>query len=190
MVNRLGLVALICLGVSVPYLCAATEPVLTNRRAPSPGATTLKEIREAELRKIPLEVFIKAPAKRKAGEPVEVTVMVTNLFKAPLLMNSRLLVNHPRLAGEVAFRITDESGKFIQIEALVTPLSIREDDFVILGKGESIHRTVDLADVYGLTHKGTYKVQVFYHNEVDFVAENKRAWKGHVWSEPVQIELD
>ncbi len=167
----------------------AEEPILTASSRMEPAATTLAEMRAAEKRRIPLEVFLKGSPKYKTGDPVEVTIIVTNLFPTPLLMNSRMLVNHIRLEGEISFRITDAQNKPVEIQSLVTPLSVREDDFVVLAKGESLQRTVDLADLYGLSRRGTYKVFATYHNEVDFVASRQRAWKGRVWSEPIEVVL-
>lgn len=175
--------------LALPGQSSYSEAVVSKGRTSDPSSKTLSELRAAERRRIPLEVYLKPGRAPKAGNPVEVTIIITNLFPAKLLLNSRLLVNHPRLQGEIAFKIVDEKGNPLQIQSLVTPLTMREDDFVILGRGESIQRTVDLKDLYGMNHKGTYKVQAFYHNEVDFVADGRRAWKGRVWSEPIEVEL-
>jgi len=133
---------------------------------------------------------LKAANHYRTTGPVEVTVIVTNLFDAPLLMNSRMLVNHPLLKGEVSFRIIGPDGKKIEIQRLITPLSLRDDDFEVLTRGQSMQRSIDLGDLFGLKQKGIYKVQVSYHNEVDHIAGSQRAWKGIVWSEPVDIQLD
>lgn len=180
---------LMLLSVAMPSRSTIADPMLSSGRAPEPSAKTLSEIRAAERRRIPLEVYLKASGQEHAGDPVEVTVIITNLFPATLLLNSRMLVNHPKLQGEIAFRILNAAGQPLEIQTLVTPLTIREDDFVMLSRGESIQRTVDLKDIYGMRRKGAYKVQAYYHNDVDFVAEGRRAWKGRVWSEPIDIEL-
>ena len=166
------------------------DPMLSAGRAPDPAAKAVSEIQAAERRRIPLEVFVKASEHYLAGGPIALTVIVTNLFDRPLLMNSRMLVNHPRLEGEMSFRITDPSGKKVEIRRLVTPLSLRDRDFVTLARGESMQRSVDLADLFDINLKGTYHVQAFYHNEIDYTLEDQKAWKGLVWSEPVEIRLD
>ena len=79
-------------------------------------------------------------------------------------------------------------GKRVEIQRLITPLSVRDQDFVLLERGQSMQRSVDLADLYGISRKGLYKVQVSYHNEVDHIG-SQHAWKGVVWSEPVEITL-
>ena len=116
-------------------------------------------------------------------------MIVTNLFDRPLLLNRRLLVNHPKLPGELAFRISGQDGSRYQIRRLVTPMKLTDDDFVLLPKGQSIQRTMDLTDLYGLEKKGTYKLQAYYYNNVDHSAGTRRAWKGLAASEPTEITL-
>ena len=164
--------------------------MLSTGRASDPTAKTVAEIHAEELRRIPLEVYIKASEAYTAGGPVEVTVIVTNLFDKPLLLNSRMLVNHPRLEGELSFRITGPSSQKEEIKRLVTPLSLRDQDFESLNRGESMQRTVDLSDLFGLSQKGTYNIQVSYHNDVDYTVQSHKAWKGLVWSEPVVVKLN
>jgi len=191
--RRIVLVVLLFWGVV--YLarpCASVEadPWISAGRQPDPTAKTISEIRAAEKRRIPLEVLLKASGHYRAGGPVEVTIIVTNLFDAPLLMNSRMMVNHPLLKGEVSFRIIGPDGGKVEIQRLITPLSLKEDDFEALARGQSMQRAVDLSDLFGVTRKGIYKVQVSYHNEIDHAAGDQRAWKGVVWSEPVEVQLD
>jgi hypothetical protein len=180
----------VCIFLARPCVSVEADPWLSSGRQPDPTAKTLSDIRAAERRRIPLEVFLKAANHYRTTGPVEVTVIVTNLFDAPLLMNSRMLVNHPLLKGEVSFRIIGPDGKKIEIQRLITPLSLRDDDFEVLTRGQSMQRSIDLGDLFGLKQKGIYKVQVSYHNEVDHIAGSQRAWKGIVWSEPVDIQLD
>jgi hypothetical protein len=163
---------------------------LSAGRAPDPTAKKVAEIRAAEKRRIPLEVLLKVANRYPVGGPVAVTVIITNLFDAPLLMNSRMLVNHPRLQGELSFSIMGPGGKKLEIQRLITPLSIRDEDYTKLAKGQSMQRTVDLTDLYGVTQKGVYKLQVSYHNEVDQTLDGRRAWKGIVWSDPSEITLE
>lgn len=149
----------------------------------------IAEIRAAERRKIPIEVALKAPEEMDASEPVVVTIMVTNLFPEPLLMNKRMLVNHPRLRGEIAFRITAPNGTICEFTRRVTPLAIRNEDFVVLERGMSIQRSVDLSDLYALTWKGRYKIEAVYRNDIDQVEDSLRAWKGSVRAQPIDIVL-
>src|SRR5882672_6563356 len=106
--------ALVFVFLSIPQVSGSVsgvDPMLSTGRAPDPTAKTVAEIRASEQRRIPLEVYITASENYTAGDPVEVTVIVTNLFDKPLLMNTRMLVNHPRLEGELSFRITGPSGQ-------------------------------------------------------------------------------
>ena len=163
---------------------------VSSGRQPDPTAKTISEIRAAEKRRIPIEVQLKTARSYPSGGPVEVTIMITNLFDAPLLMNSRMLVNHPLLQGEVSFRIIGPDGKRVEIKRLITPLSVREGDFVTLERGQSFQRAVDLLDLFGIAKKGVYKAQVSYHNDIDSLSGTLHAWKGVVWSDPVEIRLD
>ena len=173
-----------------PASSMGEDAVLSAGRQADPTAKTLSEIRAAEKRRIPLEVLLKAGAHYQAGGPVDVTIIITNLFDAPLLMNGRMLVNHPLLQGELSFRIMDPQGKRIDIQRLITPLMTRDQDIVTLDRGQSMQRSVDLADLFGITRKGIYKVQVSYHNDIDRTVAAQHAWKGVVYSEPVEIQLD
>jgi hypothetical protein len=186
--HRIALIAFFTL--PRPAGSIGADPMLSVGRQPDPTAKTLAEIRAAERRRIPLEVQLKSADRYPAGGPVEVTIIVTNLFDAPLVMNSRMLVNHPLLQGEISFRIIGPNGKKIEIQRFITPLTLRDQDFVTLARGQSMQRAVDLADLYGVSRKGVYKLQVFYHNEVDHAGESQHAWKGMVWSEPVEVRLD
>ncbi len=169
---------------------AMADAYMPAGRSTDSTAQALSDLRAAERRRIPLEVLLKAARHYKAGKPVEVAIIITNLFDAPLLMNSRMLVNHPRLKGEVSFHILGPDGEKVEIQRLITPLSIRDTDYITLSRGESMQRGIDLADLYGMKHKGIYKVMVSYHNEVDYIFETNHAWKGMVTSEPVEIQLD
>ena len=169
---------------------STTDPAVSAGRQADPAAKTLSEIRAAERRRIPLEVQLKSAERYPAGGPVGVTIIVTNLFDAPLILNRRMLVNHPLLQGEVSFRIIGPDGKRIHIQRLITPLSLRDQDFVTLYRGQSMQREIDLTDLFGITRKGSYKIQVSYHNEIDHVREAQHVWKGVVWSDPVVLILN
>src|SRR5262245_13131328 len=75
----------------------------------------VSDIRAAEQRKIPLEIMLKASESYHGGDAVDVTIIITNLFNDPLIINRRMLVNHPRLKGEVSFRILGPDGRYKEI---------------------------------------------------------------------------
>jgi len=179
----------VCLFTTISATAMDGDAMVSQGRQADPTAKTLSELHAAELRQIPLEVMLKSADHFSVGKPVMMTVVITNLFDNPLLMNSRMLVNHPLLQGEISFRILGPDHHKVEIVRLITPLSVRDNDFVILERGQSMQRSVDLSDLFTLTQKGTYKVQVSYHNEVDRVVGSQRAWKGIVWSDPLEIEL-
>lgn len=175
--------------LTVPFAYAMDDVMLSQGRAPDSTRKIMTELREAEQRKVPLEVAIKARARYGVNESVPVTITVTNLFDPPLLLNSRMLVNHRLLAGEIAFLITDPAGKRCEFQRLVSPRPVADEDFVLLARGMSIQRTVDLADYFNLSRKGTYKVQALYRNQYDQMMNGTRAWLGIVPSDVTEIEI-
>jgi hypothetical protein len=163
---------------------------VSQGRAPDSTSKRLAEIRESERRRQPLEVLLQVQEGYSKRGPMPVTVMITNLFQNPLVVNSRLLVNHPRMPGEMFFRILGPDGHPLQIRRIITPLALRGDDFVVLSQGRTIERTIDLADLYDLHQKGVYRVDVCYHNEVDLPIGHMRAWTGIIASDPVDIRVN
>ncbi len=168
---------------------AGYDAYRSQGRGVDPTAKTLREIRQAERRRIPIEVALKTSRAYAWHTPIEVTIIVTNLFEKPLLINRRMLINHPRLPGEVSFQIIGPSGQRCEIGRLVTPMALRDDDFAVLPRGMSIQRTIDLSDFYKLDQKGPYNVVAFYRNDVDGAKKALTAWKGVVASTPVEITL-
>jgi len=167
----------------------AQDPWVSHGRKADSQTKILSEIRESERRKLPIEVALKARTEYKGKEPVAATISITNLFDKPILINSRMLVNHILLPGEVAFKITGPDGKKCEIQRLITPLTVGQDDFVLLPRGMSVQRTVDLSDIYPLTKKGTYKIEAIYHNELDGIQASYKAWRGQAKSDPIEITL-
>jgi len=172
-----------------PQAIANLDDYRSDGKRSDSTSKVIAEMRQEERRRIPIEVALKASEEYEVAGPVSVTIMITNLFDKPLLMNRRMLVNHPRLPGEVSFHIIGPDGKRCEITRLITPKTLREDDFMVLPRGMSMQRTVDLADLYNLTQKGSYKIRAVYHNDIDQVAENLPAWKGAAASDPVEIIL-
>jgi hypothetical protein len=164
--------------------------MLSTGRAPDPTNKTVAELRDAERRLIPLDVNLQASEEYSLSQPIEVTVSLTNLFDAPILLNRRMLVNHPLMPGEVYFRIEGPDGKFLKIQHLATPFPVRDDDFVVLARGHSVQRSINLADLYPLKKKGLYNIRVYYHNEVDKPLGAQRAWHGAIVSTPIQIKVN
>jgi hypothetical protein len=168
---------------------AGPEPYLSGIIHAAPFSTP-SEVLSTPNRRVPLDVMLKVARHYTAGEPVIVTIILTSLYDPPLLLNGRMLVNHPLLQGELSFRIVGPTGQKVEIQRLITPLSIRDDDFVPMTRGQSIQREVDLADLFGMLQRGTYQLQVSYHNQMGHASEGLSAWRGAIWSEPTEIELE
>jgi hypothetical protein len=186
--RSISFLAIIFLGVA-PSAQAMEDAFISHGRMPDSTQKIISEIREDDKRSIPLEVAIKSRSTYSNSGPIGVTVTVTNLFEPPLLLNSRLLVNHRLLPGELSFLIIDPNGKRCEIQRLVSPIDLRDEDFVLLERGMSIQRTVDLADFYQMHKKGTYKIRVYYHNSDERIVNNQHAWMGTLVSEPTDLTL-
>jgi len=139
---------------------------------------------------VPLDVGLQASSSDKAHDPIDVTITLTNLFDAPLILNSRMLVNHPLLPGEVYFQIVGPDGNRLEVQHLATPRPVQEEDFVVLQRGHSIQRTLDLADLYGVKKKGVYRLRVCYHNEINHNIKGQLAWHGSLFSDPIEIQVN
>jgi hypothetical protein len=187
-IRPVSFMAVIFLGFA-PSAMAVEDVFVSHGRLPDSNQKIMSEIRDDEKRRIPLDVALKARREYAFSDPVAITVTVTNLFDPPLLLNSRLLVNHRLLPGELSFLITDPDGKRCEIQRLVSAMDIRDEDFVSVPRGMSIQRTIDLGDFFQMRKKGTYNVRVIYHNSVDQTADGRRAWVGALASEATDIEL-
>src|SRR5579872_5885190 len=99
---------------------------LSSGRTEDSTEKRISEIHDSERRRIPLDVSLKASDDYDRKGPVEVTVIVTNLFDKPVLLNRRMLVNHARLPGEVVFAILGPDRKLCEIQRLVTPMSVHD----------------------------------------------------------------
>lgn len=174
---------------SVGTASAVQDVFISRARVPESTSKVLAEIRESEQRRIPLEAALKARARYPLGAALPVTLTITNLFDPPLLMNSRLLVNHRKLQGEISFSVTDPEGKRCEFQRLISPLTVTNEDFVLLARGMSIQRTVDLADFFNMRKKGIYKVQAIYHNDMNVLIDGQRSWMGQITSDINEIEL-
>jgi hypothetical protein len=151
-----------------------------------PGTSRRKTLMQA------VSVTVKTSDHYAAGRPVPVTVQITNESKRPVLLNKRLLVNHEISDGELFFVVESEQGNDYRhgFQALVTPRDLDDEDFVAVSPGDSISKTVDLADRYALKEKGFYTLTVTYRNEHEWSKDGLRAWKGSVRSNPARIRVN
>lgn len=184
--KRLLIVALSAF-MGAPVL-AGTDLYVSRGRSPDPTAKILAEIRESERRRIPIEVAVTTRQAYK-GAGIPVTITITNLFDNPLLLNSRMLVNHRLLPGELSFTVIGPDGRKCEFQRLVAALELTDADFVLLARGMSIQRTIDLADFFKMSRRGTYKVQAFYRNETDHLINGRKAWMGIAYSDLTEFNI-
>jgi hypothetical protein len=136
-----------------------------------------------------LVVSLKNKAVYSAGDPILVTVMLSNQSQEPLLINARMLFNRYPLPGEVSFNIQGPREQNYPLLKAIAPQDIRNEDLAILTTGETMERQVDLNEFYGVRKRGKYKVQVVYYNSVDLEKDSLKTWRGSLASDPTEIEL-
>jgi len=136
-----------------------------------------------------LIVYLKAKAKYSAWSHVVVTVMLSNQTTGKLLINNRLRTNRYPLDGELSFIIRGPDGQECAFKKAVSPREILDSEIITLGVGETTEQSVDLTDVYGMSQRGTYRIQVLYYNRTDLDKDGLSLWRGVIASEPVEITL-
>jgi len=134
-----------------------------------------------------LRVSLTAPPSDPADDSLPVKVVVTNASVTPLLLNSRLLVNHRVSRGELYFSIEDADGQSYQLQGFGKPRALGEADFVVVPSGQSIEAAITLGDRYGLKRPGTYRVSVTYRNDQEWVKGDLTAWRGEAHSDTVTV---
>jgi hypothetical protein len=138
----------------------------------------------------PITVTLRAARDYGRHDPVDVTVMITNFSRKSVLLNERLLVNHPVREGEIVFSIQGPDGKPYGLQRIISPRPLKVSDFAVLPPNQSVERTIDIGDMYGLRKKGLYKVRVAYRNIFEGPQSAYRAWRGVVWSDPIELKVN
>lgn len=131
-----------------------------------------------------LVVSLKSKSTYTAGDPIPVTVMLSNQSQDPILINARLLFNRYPQPGEISFTIEGPKKQIYPLLKIVTPQDVSGTDLLILQPGQTMERQVDLSLMYGVRHKGSYRVQTIYYNAVDLEKDQLRTWRGSLASEP------
>lgn len=153
------------------------------------GAGSEAENQEKTMAGAPLKVVVETADSYRAGDAVPVKVVVTSISEDPVLVNARLLTNFEISEGELYFRIQDTQGKAYDFQALISPRDVNDQDFVLLDRGKSVEKSVDLRASYALKQPGSYQVAATYRNEYDWSSDGHKAWQGEVGSQPVTVRL-
>jgi hypothetical protein len=111
-----------------------------------------------------------APALVQSGEETPIEVMLTNLGKSALVVNSRLGMGYPdSTERELYCEIQEEDMKrYMAYQAFSLDYhrkSLSEEFFPKLQPGESLRKTFDLQAWYRLIQPGVYVVRLVYDPE-------------------------
>ncbi len=125
-----------------------------------------------------------------SGEPVRVTIALSNAAAQPITVNKRLALNSPFAPAkfrEIRLAISNEAGSESVFGAKINIGFPLEKDFAELEPQAKIERQFDLRQYFELNQPGRYILKAAYQNQCD--PESGQAWKGEVDSEPVSIEV-
>jgi len=101
-----------------------------------------------------------------------------------------MLFNHYPLNGELDFVIEDAHKRKYPLRKAIVPRELRDSDLTVLRSGQTMEQVANLTDLYGLSKRGTYRVQVIYYNRADLEKNGLKTWRGAIASEPTQITLN
>ena len=121
---------------------------------------------------------------------LEATFVLANTSPEPVLVNRRLVLNHPaelEVCRQVYLRIRDQAGAELPFEAFLTVRELTLEDFAPLASGASVQQTCQLQNYYTLARPGHYSIQAFYENAFD--TTKGEAWKGKLESNTITFDL-
>ena len=121
---------------------------------------------------------------------VPLTITLRNAGPGPAFVNARLLIGAGLGAHEVALTVLGPDAVLRPYASFARPGAVESDDWSVLAAGESVSRTIDLADDFDLDAQGTYAVQATYENREDAPASlggNGPSWKGRVVSPVLRV---
>jgi hypothetical protein len=131
------------------------------------------------------------PAQTSVTDPVSMTLTLTNRTAWPLVVNRRLLLNHPfapERAREVFLEIDGppsyrQAGGFRIRAGAPSP-----EHFVELAPGESVSKEYELTRYYSLSVPGRYSIRGTYANTSPGPSPDRPAWIGTIVSNSIEIE--
>lgn len=122
------------------------------------------------------------------GQPVVARLSLTNPGPQSLLVNGRLLVNHPAPSpNEVTLRILNPAGHRLPFLWKVRAGEPLPRHFVELPAGQSLDRQIDLSECYGIREPGIYRIQAVYTNRTS--PSGQKAWTGQLLSPLAEVTI-
>ena len=124
------------------------------------------------------------------GEPVVVSVTLTNLSREIIIINKRMGINPGDMVEgtwEIKFDISFPPGERNIIGTLINRGKPQRNDFTELSPGENINRDYILTNYYWIQLPGKYSVQTTYHNSSYGSMFDLQAWVGEITSNKVHF---
>jgi predicted small secreted protein len=126
------------------------------------------------------------------GEPIALTLLLTNTGTDELLVNARMAHNRfdaPAPLRDVTLVITGPSGTRVTTDARIDVGLPVDGDFMSMDPGDSVERTYgELNRLYPIETLGAYSIQAIYQNWDD--PSFGVAWKGEVGSNVATFTLE
>lgn len=126
------------------------------------------------------------------GEPITVTLLLTNTGSDELLVNTRMAHNRldaPTPFRDVTFAIVSPTGTRVTTQARIDVGFPADGDFMVLAHGDSVERVYSqISGLYAIQTPGVYSIQAIYQNQEDPTFGT--AWKGEVSSNVATFTLE
>lgn len=136
-----------------------------------------------------VEAELPGPVDRSAPAPM--TVTVTNVSDAPVLVNRRLTPGYRNSTSrELWADIRDESGAPAQVATIDYERDLpSEGDYVELGAGESISGSFDLFHYTRPRSPGRYQVTIVYQADEAVAGPPEGVVPGEHAAEPLTVDV-
>ena len=126
------------------------------------------------------------------GEPITVTLLLTNTGSDELLVNARMAHNRfdaPAPFRDITFVIVGPSGTRVTTDARIDLGFPADGDFMSIAPGGSVERVYgQINGLYPIQTLGVYSVQAIYQNQDD--PSFGTAWKGEASSNVATFTLE
>jgi hypothetical protein len=143
----------------------------------------------AEPRKLVLEIALDKK-KSKPTEPLELTLTLKSTGSAPVLVNSRLALNHrdaPDAMREIVLDVNGPDGKPRAFQVKLKIGSASANQVRELKPSESIQSKYGLDKYFDLAAKGDYTVTGFYSSAPLADTQGRPVWTESVTSEELRF---
>lgn len=142
------------------------------------GKLPLELTLEAELTEVPLD------------QAVRVTLILRNISRDNILVNRRLLLNHPAAvdsAREIVLEVSGPPGYVNLKKFHVNAGPPGPDQFQSLQPGATVQREYDLSPYFSLHLAGTYVLEATYANQCGEPVKGQMPWVGVLKAAPIKI---